>query len=230
MPDHDFFESQTRQAQEMVQDLLDRGRAASERLIDVIENELRSQLTAVRTDMARLEQHLSDVSRRLGALGPTPGRPARSATMAAAERSGSGSGAPSADKATVPPKVAAEKGSTRAATTKSGAKKAAAKTSAAKNTGAKKSAAKTSAAKKSAAKKSAAKSTGAKKSGAKKSAAKKAVAKRSAAEKSVGSTTKKAAAAKAGSPVSHTAAAIGPTDSGAEPRPPDPTAPDKASG
>ena len=134
-------EAQARQGQDLIQELFERGRAATERLIDTVEAELRTQLDRVRADLARLERRLGQVaaSRSGGATmkasAPASKRPAKKAS----------------------PKQATAKKSTTKATKKGASKKASAKKTTAKKSPAKKSAKKST--KKAAAKRAAASSS-----------------------------------------------------------------------
>jgi polyhydroxyalkanoate synthesis regulator phasin len=118
-------EVQADQARDAVNDLLDRSRRNSERLIDTIRTEVRAQITSLglvsHDDIDRVEQRLADF---FGAATA----PAKAA----------------ADKVTAPAKAAAKKATAK----KAPAKRAATKTATAKKAPAKKSPAKKAAAKK----------------------------------------------------------------------------------
>jgi polyhydroxyalkanoate synthesis regulator phasin len=111
-------EVQAEQAQTVIDELVDRSRRNSERLIDAVRAEIRQQMTslglATKNDVERLERRMADVS---------PARGSRKATSRKAP----------ARKATKTTKAAAKSGARKA-----GAKKAGARKSGAKKTGAKK--------------------------------------------------------------------------------------------
>ena len=73
-------QDQARQAQELVQDLLERGQAASEKLLENLERELRAQIAMLRKDMEQIEKRLTASGRAVQSvptrhrLGP-PRRP-----------------------------------------------------------------------------------------------------------------------------------------------------------
>ena len=135
-------EVQADQAREMASELLERSRRNTDRLVDTIRKEVRSQIDGLdvvrRNELARLEQRISSLTGRLSSSSST----------------------------TTAKKSTAKKSTAK----KSAAKKSTAKKSTAKRTAAKKTAAKKTAAKKTTAKRSTAKKTAAKKSTAKKSA------------------------------------------------------------
>ena len=56
-------EDQARQAQDFVADLIERGRAASERLLEIVEKELRAQIAGIRKDIERLEHRIATLNR-----------------------------------------------------------------------------------------------------------------------------------------------------------------------
>lgn len=131
---------QREQAQQWVDDLLDRSRKTSEELVRLVRTEITNQLSAFGIDPEDLARHLSDTIRHSADVG-------RSATKKAT-RSVSGRAGETTKKAkkTAPGK-------------KAGAKKAGAKKAAAKKTSTNKASAKKAPAKKASAKKAARKST-----------------------------------------------------------------------
>src|SRR3954452_1541006 len=76
-------EDQARQAQEFVQELLERGRSTSERLVESVDKELRGQIAIVRRDMEQLERRLVALSK--GTRGSAPVEPAASEKASAAK-------------------------------------------------------------------------------------------------------------------------------------------------
>ncbi len=139
-------ESQRKQAQDLVSDLLERGRAASDKLMESVESELRSQLTALRSDLSRLDRQLAELNRRVAAQAKATGRARQAAVDRVTRRKPA--------KATATQKAPAKKAATKQAATKKAPakKKAAAKKAPAK----KKAAAKKAPAKKAAVAKKAA--------------------------------------------------------------------------
>ncbi|MGH9192430.1 MAG: phasin family protein [Acidimicrobiales bacterium] len=117
-------EVQAEQAQSVIDELVDRSRRNSERLIDAVRTEIRQQMAslglATKGDVERLERHIADVAAAQGTRrAATRKAPARKATKAARKSGGRTAGAK-----------------------KTGAKKAGAKKTGAKKTGAKKTGAK----------------------------------------------------------------------------------------
>ena len=55
-------------------DLLERGRAASDKLLESVESELRSQLSGLRIDLSRLDRQLAELNRRVAAQARSTGR------------------------------------------------------------------------------------------------------------------------------------------------------------
>jgi polyhydroxyalkanoate synthesis regulator phasin len=113
-------EVQAEQAQSVIDELVDRSRRNSERLIDAVRAEIRQQMAnlglATKTDVERLERRVADVSAAQGSRRATTRKaPARKATKAAKKSGGRAAGAK-----------------------KAGAKKASAKKASAKKAGAKK--------------------------------------------------------------------------------------------
>jgi polyhydroxyalkanoate synthesis regulator phasin len=106
-------EVQAEQAQTVIDELVDRSRRNSERLIDAVRAEIRQQMAslglATKSDVERLERRIADVSAARGSRKA----PARKAT-----------------KATKATKAAAKSGGRTAGAKKAGAKKAGAKKSA----------------------------------------------------------------------------------------------------
>jgi polyhydroxyalkanoate synthesis regulator phasin len=121
-------EVQAEQAQSVIDELVDRSRRNSERLIDAVRAEIRQQMAnlglATKTDVERLERRVADVSAAQGSRRATTRKaPARKATKAAKKSGGRAAGAK---------KASAKKASAKKASAKkAGAKKAtkAAKTS-----------------------------------------------------------------------------------------------------
>jgi polyhydroxyalkanoate synthesis regulator phasin len=117
-------EVQAEQAQSVIDELVDRSRRNSERLLDAVRTEIRQQMAslglATKGDVERLERRIADVAAAQG--------PRRAATRKAPAR-----------KAT---KAATKSGGRTAGAKKAGAKKAGAKKTGAKKTGAKKTGAK----------------------------------------------------------------------------------------
>jgi valyl-tRNA synthetase len=116
-------EVQAEQAQTVIDELVDRSRRNSERLIDAVRAEIRQQMAslglATKTDVERLERRIADVSAARGT---------RKATSKKAP----------ASKATKSTKAAAKSGGRTAGARKAGARKAGAKKAGAKKAGAKK--------------------------------------------------------------------------------------------
>ncbi len=128
-------EVQAEQAQSVVDELVDRSRRNSERLIDAVRAEIRQQMAnlglATRTDVERLERRIADVSAAQGSRRATTRKaPARKATKAAKKSGGRAAGAKKAG--------AKKAGAKKAGAKKAGAKKAGAKKAGAKKAGAKK--------------------------------------------------------------------------------------------
>jgi polyhydroxyalkanoate synthesis regulator phasin len=112
-------EVQAEQAQSVIDELVDRSRRNSERLIDAVRAEIRQQMAnlglATKTDVERLERRVADVSAAQGSRRATTRKaPARKATKAAKKSGGRAAGAK---------KASAKKASAK----KAGAKKAGAK-------------------------------------------------------------------------------------------------------
>src|SRR5262245_8019281 len=125
-------EVQAEQARSVIDELVDRSRRNSERLIDAVRAEIRQQMAslglATRSDVERLERRIADVSAARGTRKATTKKAsARKATKVARK---SGGRASTAKKATA----------RKAGAAKTGAKTSGAKTSGAKKTGAKKTA------------------------------------------------------------------------------------------
>jgi polyhydroxyalkanoate synthesis regulator phasin len=123
-------EVQAEQAQSVIDELVDRSRRNSERLIDAVRAEIRQQMAnlglATKTDVERLERRVADVSAAQGSRRATTRKaPARKATKAAKKSGGRAAGAK---------KASAKKAGAK----KAGAKKAGAKKAGAKKAGAKK--------------------------------------------------------------------------------------------
>jgi polyhydroxyalkanoate synthesis regulator phasin len=139
---HRAGEVQADQMRDLVNELVDRSRRNSDRLVETIRTEVRDQIKALnvatRSELERLEQRIASATGRSSA---------RSAKKSTAKKS-------AAKKSTAKKSAAKKSTAKRSTAKKSAAKKSAAKKSTAKRSTAKKSAAKKSAAKKSAAKKS----------------------------------------------------------------------------
>lgn len=110
-------EVQAEQAQTVIDELVDRSRRNSERLIDAVRAEIRQQMAslglATKTDVERLERRIADVSAARGTRKATSKKaPARKATKST--------------------KVAAKSGARTAGARKAGARKAGAKKAGAK--------------------------------------------------------------------------------------------------
>ena len=56
-------QDQARQVQELMQELLERGQAASERLLENLEREMRAQIAMIRRDVEQIEQRLTALGR-----------------------------------------------------------------------------------------------------------------------------------------------------------------------
>ena len=110
-------EVQAEQAQTVIDELVDRSRRNSERLIDAVRTEIRQQMAslglATKSDVERLERRIGDAS---------PARGSRKATSKKAP----------ARKATKTTKAAAKSGARKAGAKKAGAKKATKATKSAK--------------------------------------------------------------------------------------------------
>jgi polyhydroxyalkanoate synthesis regulator phasin len=126
-------EVQAEQAQSVIDELVDRSRRNSERLIDAVRAEIRQQMAnlglATKTDVERLERRVADVSAAQGSRRATTRKaPARKATKAAKKSGGRAAGA---KKASAKKASAKKAGAKKAGAKKAGAKKAtkAAKTS-----------------------------------------------------------------------------------------------------
>jgi polyhydroxyalkanoate synthesis regulator phasin len=126
-------EVQAEQAQSVIDELVDRSRRNSERLIDAVRAEIRQQMAnlglATKTDVERLERRVADVSAAQGSRRATTRKaPARKATKAAKKSGGRAAGAKKASAKKASAKKASAK---KAGAKKAGAKKAtkAAKTS-----------------------------------------------------------------------------------------------------
>ena len=168
---------QAEQAQASVDELIDRSRRNSERLVDAVRTEIDQQLAkldlATRDDLDRVVQRFTEVANSLLDQA-MPGRADDTSSSTASTRGAAPATLSTAERAA----SAGRDGSTRAGA--AAGKKSAAK----KTTAAKKSTSKKSAAKKGAGKKSAAKKSPAKKSAAKQAATKAPAGKKSAARKS----------------------------------------------
>ena len=120
-------EVQAEQAQTVIDELVDRSRRNSERLIDAVRAEIRQQMTslglATKSDVERLEGRIADVSAARGSRKATsrkaPARKATKTTKAAAKSGGRAAGARKA-------------GARKAGAKKAGAKKATKATKSAK--------------------------------------------------------------------------------------------------
>jgi polyhydroxyalkanoate synthesis regulator phasin len=154
-----------RDAEQMLQTMLSRGRETTSQLTALVQSEVAKQLSA-------LSERFEDVESRLESLAAS----LRDGLM------GDGGGGPTG-RSPAPEPSSATSAPPHTTAQKSGAKKSGAKKSATK-AGAKKSASKKSATKKSAAKKSSAKKSSAKKPAVKKTSAKRSAAKKTSAEKS----------------------------------------------
>jgi polyhydroxyalkanoate synthesis regulator phasin len=94
-------EVQAEQAQTVIDELVDRSRRNSERLIDAVRAEIRQQMAslglATKTDVERLERRIADVSAARGTRKATskkaPARKATKSTKAAAKSGGRTAGA-----------------------------------------------------------------------------------------------------------------------------------------
>jgi polyhydroxyalkanoate synthesis regulator phasin len=165
------------QAQEWIDDLVERSKKASEGLVNLVRQEVAAQLSARSFDPEQLAKQVADILRQSAEVG-------KSATRAAA-----GTATSSAGKT-----AAAARGATRAAlrtgaqSTKAAARKVAARSGAAGQAEAKKAATKKAATKKAATQESAPKKAAAKKAAAKKAAPKKAAPKKAAPKKTASRT------------------------------------------
>jgi polyhydroxyalkanoate synthesis regulator phasin len=124
-------EVQAEQAQSVIDELLDRSRRNSERLIDAVRAEIQQQMAslglATKNDVERLERRIAEVSAARGTRKATAKKAStRKATKAARK---SGGRASTAKKAT-----ARKAGATKAGAKKTGAKKTGAKKAARKAT------------------------------------------------------------------------------------------------
>ena len=120
-------EVQAEQAQTVIDELVDRSRRNSERLIDAVRAEIRQQMTslglATKNDVERLERRMADVSAARGSRKATSRKaPARKATKTTKAAAKSGARKAGAKKA----------GARRAGAKKAGAKKATRATKSAK--------------------------------------------------------------------------------------------------
>jgi polyhydroxyalkanoate synthesis regulator phasin len=120
-------EVQAEQAQTVIDELVDRSRRNSERLIDAVRAEIRQQMAslglATKTDVERLERRIADVSAARGTRKATSKKaPARKATKSTKATAKSGGRAAGARKA----------GARKAGAKKAGAKKATKATKSAK--------------------------------------------------------------------------------------------------
>ena len=174
-------EVQRDQAQQWVDDFLDRSRQGSESLLGLVKEEVTNQLAALgitSNSIEELTKVVTDLVQRTSQAGKAATSSARSAAKRTAQRG----------------RQATKKSPAKRATAKRAtAKRATAKKATAKRATAKKTTAKKATAKKATAKKSTAKKTTAKKTTAKKATAKRATAKKSPAKKS-GATTASAPA------------------------------------
>jgi polyhydroxyalkanoate synthesis regulator phasin len=123
-------EVQAEQAQSVIDELVDRSRRNSERLIDAVRTEIRQQMAslglATKGDVEGLERRIADVAAAQGTRrAATRKAPARKATKAARKSGGRTVGAKKA-------------GAKKAGAKKAGAKKAGAKKAGAKKAGTKK--------------------------------------------------------------------------------------------
>src|SRR4051794_23503383 len=88
-------EEQTSQAQQLVQELVERSRATTEQFVEVVDRELRSQLNAVglatRTDIERLERKIEELRAERAPARKSPAKKAAAkkspAAKAAAKKS-----------------------------------------------------------------------------------------------------------------------------------------------
>ncbi|HKA85230.1 MAG TPA: hypothetical protein VKD21_15270 [Acidimicrobiales bacterium] len=122
-------EVQAEQAQSVIDELVDRSRRNSERLIDAVRAEIRQQMAslglATRSDVERLERRIADVSAARGTRKATTKKAsARKATKVARK---SGGRASTAKKATARKAGATKSGAKKSGANKSGAKKTARK-------------------------------------------------------------------------------------------------------
>ncbi|MDQ3757721.1 MAG: hypothetical protein M3394_07720 [Actinomycetota bacterium] len=109
-------EIQRDQAQQRVDDLVDRSRRNTEALVDIVRRELREQLSslgvATKADLARIESRIESLTRSAGSGGPAkaaaPSAPAKKAPAAKAPAKAASAGKATAKKAT--PAKAAKKG------------------------------------------------------------------------------------------------------------------------
>jgi len=166
---------QREQAQQWIDDLVERSRQASEDLLDLVRTEVNEQLASLGvTSLDELARQVADLLRRSSEAGRQATHDAAS-SMASAGRKSAAAAKTAAKKASKSAKTAAKKAPAKKATTKKApAKKTAAKKATTKKAPAKKTTAKKAPAKKTTAKKAPAKKTTAKKAPAKRAPAKKA--------------------------------------------------------
>ena len=117
-------EVQAEQAQSVIDELLDRSRRNSERLIDAVRAEIRQQMAslglATKDDVERLERRIAEVSAARGTRKATTKKASTRKSTKAARKSGG--------RASTPTKATAKKApAKKAGATKAGAKKAARK-------------------------------------------------------------------------------------------------------
>ena len=126
-------EVQAEQAQSVIDELVERSRRNSERLIDAVRAEIRQQMAslglATKNDVERLERRIADVSAARGSRKATTKKAStRKATKATKAARKSGGRASTVKKAGTAKKATAKKATAKkAGATKTGAKKAARK-------------------------------------------------------------------------------------------------------
>ena len=122
-------EVQAEQAQSVIDELVDRSRRNSERLIEAVRAEIRQQMAslglATKNDVERLERRIADVSAARGSRKATTKKAStRKATKATKAARKSGGRASTAKKATAKKATAKKATAKKAGATKAGAKKA----------------------------------------------------------------------------------------------------------
>jgi hypothetical protein len=123
-------EEQATQVQELLQELVDRGRSTSEQVVETFDRELREQLAAIasrsKANLRRIED-LTGVRLTPTAATKAPGKKKAAATKKAATKKAAAKTAPAKKKAAASKKAAATKAPSKkkaAATKKAAAKKA----------------------------------------------------------------------------------------------------------
>jgi polyhydroxyalkanoate synthesis regulator phasin len=120
-------EVQAEQAQTVIDELVDRSRRNSARLIDAVRAEIRQQMAslglATKSDVERLERRIADVSAARGSR-KAPARKATKATKATKAAAKSGGRTAGAKKASAKKAGAKKAGAKKAGAKKAGAKKA----------------------------------------------------------------------------------------------------------